>query len=977
MKKIVLIVPGMAVLSYFVFLTIVKNQLNAPEIKSRINSALSEEIAGYKENYFLQNKNIRFSIDGRIDLSIFPSARLRIDNVNMSAIQYRDYSLNANIRRIEIRLGLMGLLRKKFNIIDTSISGIEFTMLRDPLKDSYVKQEVIKKQIKLEENEVIGLKDRLKTIFTGNSDVKDGYREVEVVEDRVINVDNSRTRLMFLNLMETVKVGGASFGKSSVNFSGANITFISDGAIRKEIHNVSGKISLSRNKKFEASFVLNNVAGNVAFQLSGDGDNQKFEVKLSSELLDEINIEYRGNNIFIEDFANLVANYKLAVKTTGFNNLLQWILFNNSEFQYYVDYKKSVQFTVDAEQNKSSYKVKNFTINSEDLSAKGSFSHIKDWNELEVEVGNLNLNGITINILKTKAVVDQDKISIFKVKGSDELFKIIRDKKVNSSVDSAVKINIKNMIKDNMTLTDSLLDFEVINSSYKINNFTLNLNDMGVRIENQREVDGFFISDLTMTGKNFNSITNFFNIPNTLGLKEFELKSGVFIYNGTVYITDYELGDKNVKIGGSVEYSVGGSDSYLAYVADLDEFSLNVGDSKVTTMKEKFLWLNNFTKNIFAELHIKKLKYNEKLSITDIVTRVNYSPGFINLYNIENMNFGFAEGVSGRILLDIRGKSPTVGIDLRIGKINLAGDLINYVFDIEKYKNIILKEPINVENRSKYWINRLFSIPAFDEIGGKINIIVGNIKVNGAQLSALSVSASLDEGVFALNNFKFSGLGGTTELRGLVDLKSSKVVNLVLTETTYNIEEIAKLFMNDAASADLGSNFKGTLGLGGLLKGAGPSEVVFDAALDMQFKFVGKALFIKNIGLDDLRKRLSKVYLDRSLLNMNIREILFNGSGTVFNDFSGLFTVRGGISNLTMDAKGEGTSTRLMLKVDNRSDTKIDAINTSVIMNRVGKKDIPLYLIIKFTENFAQKAQLEINTEQIDKYLDEIRKLSN
>ncbi|MDR2777670.1 MAG: hypothetical protein LBB24_02800, partial [Rickettsiales bacterium] len=218
-------------------------------------------------------------------------------------------------------------------------------------------------------------------------------------------------------------------------------------------------------------------------------------------------------------------------------------------------------------------------------------------------------------------------------------------------------------------------------------------------------------------------------------------------------------------------------------------------------------------------------------------------------------------------------------------------------------------------------------------------------------------------------------LGGTTELLGIVDLRGSRLVNLVLTDTIYNIEDIIRLFMENDGSG--GADFKGTLGIGGLLKGAGPAEAVFGSSLNMQFKFVGKSLFVKKIGFDDLRKKLSRVYMDKSLLKMNVSEVLFNNSGTIFNDFDGLFTISGGICDLVINAKGDGTSTKMVLKIDNRNkDTNIDALSTSIIINRVGKIDVPLYLAIKFTENFAQKAQLEINTEQIDNYLKEVGRLS-
>ncbi|MDR2777767.1 MAG: hypothetical protein LBB24_03290, partial [Rickettsiales bacterium] len=124
MKKSLLIIPGLAMLAYFVLLTVARNRLNAPEIKSRINNALSREIEEYRKNHFFQDKNVRFSVDGKIELSIFPSAKLKINNLNLSEIQYRDYLVNLNIKKIEIKLSFISLMRSKVGIVATVVDGV-------------------------------------------------------------------------------------------------------------------------------------------------------------------------------------------------------------------------------------------------------------------------------------------------------------------------------------------------------------------------------------------------------------------------------------------------------------------------------------------------------------------------------------------------------------------------------------------------------------------------------------------------------------------------------------------------------------------------------------------------------------------------------------------------------------------------------------------------------------------------------------
>ncbi|GHU27224.1 hypothetical protein FACS1894152_3530 [Bacilli bacterium] len=978
MKKIIMILSVAIVLVCSLYLSVIKSSLNLSEIKSNMNRLLASEIDRYRENYFFQKKDVVFGINGKISLSVFPKVMLTVANVDLKEIQYGDYSLNANIKKIELKLSALSLLRKKINVQDAMISGVEITVQDNYLEDSYIKKEVVKKMIKLGENEVIGVKDKLKGIFSSDGNgptLKEGYREVEVIEDRVVEVDNSEAKLMLLNLPKKIELGNVRFSKKiPINFSGVSLAYISDGSVQKEVRGIAGNITTGKNPKINGTFTLNNIVGNVSVSFKNIEKGFSFDLKVSNDLLDEISFNYKGSNLFVENFEELVADFNLNVKTTGFNNFLQWILLANSKYYYLLDYKKGMQFKTEVAKNKADYEIKSLTIKSEDIDIKGSLNRSDDKNNILIDVNNLNMDDIVLSVSKSKIFTDQDKISIFKIVDEDELLKIVKSNKIDNPKKSNVKINIKKMNKNNINLTNSVLDFEIINGSYRINNFIINLNDMEILVENQKDMDGLFVSDLSVKGKNFNNIAGFFDIPDILQLKEFNLKSKIFIYNGIIYLSNYEINGENRKINGFLEYSFGGTDNYIAYTANLDSLDMGSSGKETATMKEKFLWLNNFTKNVFMDLSVKTLKYGAIGDITDLRTKINFSPGYINFYDIKNANLDFIKELSGSISFDARGKSPAIDINIKINNVEMKLNTINYVVDIEKYKNLILKEPINAEIQSKYWINKLFSIPKFDEVNGKIDINIANLLINSAPLKDVILASTVQNGTFSIQSFKFNGLGGSTELHGILDLKGNKSINMILTDTIYSIEEVFKLFVNMNNSDP---NFKGTIGIGGIIKGAGGNENIFDTSLNMQFKFIGKNLFIKKLGLDDLRNKLSMVYKDKTLLDMNVREVLFNETGTTFSDFNGSFIINNSISNLAADARGIGISTKLAFKINNATaNTTIDALNTSAILNRVGKVDVPLYLIIKFNENFAKAANLDINTDQIDQYLAEIKKIT-
>ncbi|MDR2777990.1 MAG: AsmA-like C-terminal region-containing protein [Rickettsiales bacterium] len=976
MKKIILLTPPALVLVYTVLLTVIKNSFKVSEIRNNINKTLAAEIEEHKENYFFRDRKVSLSIDGKITLSAFFSVKLSVNNIVLKKIQYKDYSIDANVNRIEFKLSLLDFLLKKINILTATASGIKVIVQDNQLANFYIHKQSVKKLVKLEENEVLGLKDKLKTIFTGNnaSTPEIGYKEVEIIEDRIIDVDNSRVKLMLLNLAKKIAIFGFNVDKRvNMVFFGANVTYIENDVVQKEIRDISGKIARDGNTKLSSNFVLNNISSSVNINFKSDKADCIFDLKVLNESMDEIHINYKGNNPTVSDFDNIVAEYNLQVKAANFNNFLQWFLLANSKYYYLFDYKNSITFKLDVAKNRKLYNIKSFAINSKDIDITGSLNYSGEKDVFLIKVDNLNLDDIVLNLMKPGTCDYKDRISIFKVDDTRDLYKIISENKLENSRDGVIKINIKNLTRENLKLSNSLLDLEIIDGSYKINKFTVNLNDMEIRANNQKKANGLFVSDLSIVGKDFSGVANFLNIPDIIKMKEFNLKSKILVHNNTIYLKDYELNGKNSKISGSLEYFFGSGNGYLAYTANFDSLTVDFTSDKANTLKEKLLWLNNFTKNIFADVNIGTLRYGENRKISNFSSKINYSPGYINFYDIKQVDFDFMEKLSGNLSLDIRGRNPLMKINFEIDGIKINQDLISCVVDIEKYKNLLLKEPINQENQMKYWVNRLFLIPKFDEINGNISVNIKKALINGAILDNVAFAGSIENGAFSIQNFKFNGLGGTTELRGILDLKATRVVNLVLTDTVYNLEEIFKFFTGENSGI---KSFKGAIGLGGIIRGAGYDRNIFDSSLNMQFKFIGKNLFIQQIGLDDLRDKLARTYEDKKLLDMNVREILLGSSGTIFSDFNGIFTMANAISNLSVDAKGDRTSTKLVLKVDNSTRyTNIEALSTSAILNRVGSTELPLYLTVKFTENFANKANLNINTEQIDSYLEKIKNL--
>lgn len=976
MKKIVkntiIILPILLILAYLTLLIFIKSSLDTNNIRNKINESLDSKIKEYKNHYLFKNRDIIFSIQSPISISAIPSIKMVIRNIKMKDIQYRNNLFSINIKRIEIKLGFKDFFKKKLTVKNAITTGIEINIQDNELPDFYLKKEIVKKKVKLTDNEVYGIKNKLKDILAGYTDnnVEEGYKIVEVIEDVRVDLDNSMVQVMLLDLIKTLEISNIKFGKKTdIAFSGTNLNFIRNGSIQKEIKNISGNIDGEKTKKIIANFNLNNVNGKANFVLDKKENNITLEADISNDLGDKINLKYLGDNLLLKDLSQLLANLTIEIKTKSFNDFSQWILSTDSKYYYLFDYKKNIHFKADIDKNEKFYNVKSFSISGEDINISGSLDLNDTKNVFVFNINNLNLDNMVINFKKHKTTTDPNIINIFKVKNQEELIELISNDHTSTSINSSAKINVKNIIKNSKTLKDSGFDFEMSNGSYRINSFKVNYDDIEITVDNQQEINGIFINDINISGLDFTNLISFLNIPNFLNIKEFNLKSKILIYNNIIYLLDYTIGNDDNKINGSFEYSFGDK-NYIACSAEINNLEIKTKKKKTKTLKEQLLWLNNFTKNVFLDLAINNLNYNNMEHIV-FKSKINYLPGYLNLYDIKDISFEKVNMITGSILFDIRKNNPFIKIDLNIGNIEKEINLINYIFDIEKYKNLLLRETIDEKNQANYWVNKLFSIPLFDQINGKVDLKIKRFDLNKLPLNDIQCDLDIKEGILNIKDIRFNGLGGSTILKGSVDLKTTKSLNLTLTDTVYQVSDVVKMFINSDKIGDL----DGTIGIGGIIKGVGFNSGVFNSSLSMESKFVGKNLFIKKIGFDDLRKKLLKIYTDIEILkSLDVKKTLMNNTGTKFNNFNGIFQMNSGISNFSADAKGNGISTKVELKVDNTSSsTIVKMINTSLIMTRAGNSNIPLYLTINFTEDFANKANLTINTDQIDEYIKQVR----
>ena len=258
MKKIILVFAIIIFLGYCGLVFTIKSTFNISQIKNDINKELMTKIQEHNKHYLFADTDIKFTIRGLVRLTIFPKTTIVINDVDIKNVQYEDILIHTNIKKIEVQLKFLDVLKKQITPTKITVSGIGFVAEKNILQDYYFKKEIKKKIVKLENNEVVGVKDKLKNLLTASNnktEIEDGYKEVEVVEETKYELDNSKAKFMLLDLISSFKV--KEFNASNIpeiDLTNASITIMDNKNIQKEFKNVSGKLAIKK-KEYKLSLV--------------------------------------------------------------------------------------------------------------------------------------------------------------------------------------------------------------------------------------------------------------------------------------------------------------------------------------------------------------------------------------------------------------------------------------------------------------------------------------------------------------------------------------------------------------------------------------------------------------------------------------------------------------------------------------------------------------------------------------------------
>lgn len=980
--------------------------INPKTMIKEINNYFIGMFEKYNKNYNFIHNETGIKIEGHIYFKVFPKRILTLTNVKINNIYYKNNFIGADIRSIDLEVELIPLFFKKVNISNVKINSMNLDVLtKENLLTEYKKIVKTKKLVEIDKNEISGIGNKLKEILMvdDNSNIPDGYKEVIVEEEKTFQIDNNDAKKMLFNLAKEIKFSQNSSTKSikNISFENANIYIYNKDNLIKSLTNINLVSELSSNKlNLNSNLILEkeNIFFNLYFK--NKNNNYDFSISSNSNIYDNFEISLNIETDDIKDILTWKGQGKLNLNILSLADFVRTFTFGNSQLYKKIVNNDKIKIKNSCKFEKGLIKCDNISADSKNLKFNSNLLYDGKIN-ITNNIKNLNYDAFFVKSIPEKNQnITKENIFIFNSDNIDELMKKVNKNKI-FPVDFDIKTTIDSFTFSSENFNKNIINFQILNNKIKIDKVEINNKNIHIIINNPTEKNNGFLHSITVEGDNVHSLLYLLNINNKyLKNSKFKITSDFVVDHNRfiLYNSNFNLGD-DLTAKMNIEYNPSPINGFFAIDVKMNDINYEEFMAKISTnknnkkdlpenknndlfennniflVKEKVLLLNNLFNNLYLKLSLDNIKYKSYENI-QFNGFVKINKGYINL-ELNNTNLFNLKNIKGNLIYDLNTDiSSQMFIDLTIDKIKLDINLLPYTINIDKYAKIFVKnENANKEiiKNSKFWVDKLFNnIPLFNEIYGKINILIKNGTINDIKFNNLDFKTTVEDGAFYVNNFLFDGFGGNTNISGNFILKKEKAFNLFFKKTIYNLEDIQKLFFRD------NSFVKGKIGFGGFFKANGESKNTFIENIDVHLEFLTSMLYIKNLGLRDLQSRLSMVYKDKNLIpGINPKDILIKtNSGTIFNKVKGNFFLRNKVANMSLTADGNGINGKTFLIVNNTDDnnTIIDFLNTFIFYVDVNTKKIPLYTYISFKEDLQNKALLDVNTKQIDSYLLEVKK---
>ena len=886
-KKIVIPIASLVCI-YILWILLLNLMVNTNSLRNTFNTSLQETIKGDADN------KPTFTISGNVSFKAFFKPYIIINNIKSTNLVKNNYKIDFDIKQTKLHISSLHIFTgkivvKKIEIIDGNFNVTEF-----------------------ENTNNINNIDKIIDLFSSKMLSKNNI-ELQITNNNIQIKNNTITReLNNINLLNV-------FNENRVEVFGTFIT-----------NKQPLGIDLTWQKwKKEDRLKLNLFS--QAFNIKTDSKYVRETKKIDGRInFDIVNLQIFAKTFF--DSKNFL--YQRVIDNAGldghltFNYINKVLNINDITFKgnNLVGVGNSIINFVENKENKFNFNIE--SINIDNLITKNF------------------INKSSINMTEDNIFIFSGKNVEFSTKNEPESYlQQLFHKNKNT-----FNISIKNAFLNRSNLLNITLNFAYSgNYDFNVSNISGVLpGETKLLIQNNRENKTVF----AVSGNNLKEFWNFLNNTKYIidqNNEKFTATGSIDIIKNKVFLNNVKFNTNSFETINTVEIALNNGISYIAVNSNINNIILDNLINKKTkeniiqydggSLKNKMLFLNEFSLNSFLKFNIVNLKYKDLL-------RHNYSfivqtsQGILNINNI-NLN----NEIIGNINFDIRQLTPIFNMNLNIE---------NHVFKDGASFNKLL-----------------FDIPTFNSFNGQLAINGKNSKYKESTLNEFFIMATLKNGVFTFDKFTVDGFGGKCNITGFLDLNLNRKINLVFNACTADLGETVYLFTNE-------NSISGLVGFSSVLYSNGNTLNAFLNNYIVKTQIIGSGIEVRNLGLEELNASILKLNISPELANsLDANAILMNNRyKTIFNNLSGNIQYIGGRGQIDLDVSRPLINGKITGKFEFLKDDKyLNAYANFIMLVGTLNNTVNLTLPISINGNVKSGLKASVNYQQIDDYINTIKQV--
>lgn len=576
------------------------------------------------------------------------------------------------------------------------------------------------------------------------------------------------------------------------------------------------------------------------------------------------------------------------------------------------------------------------------------------WSNEVVKVD--NLSNVALTDLTTKKLAEdvddlQEKEEATIDKNDDPKINIELTKKLKN-FDLTAEINIKKIKLLSGDINDSSIylsaskqgDIIVMPAKFNLPGEAF-LRVSGV-FDNSTAISKF-IGEFDGKGKSLREVLRWLNIESENlkldQLKDFSIYSDVLLLPNSVALDNAILSFGDSKFSGDLKFQNNGKALDLTGRIHVDKF--NIDDHFLTSgqntylspgvLLKKVFWLNDIPSNNSLELSFDSLIYKDE-KFDDQSFKVKIGRGYIEFSDL-NLHSPKTD-LRADFLVDISDKNPRF-------KLKVDAKKFHYESPNRDEKDL---PKLNI-------FDQFFALPSLENFNGEVDLNIEEAKIDGLLVNGTKIAGLINDGNISKTTFDSEFYGGKFSYRGVLGLKTNKMIGGNMTFDNLDIEQFLSGLVGIKNISGIGNFAANVTSISG-------NKDEFISKLKSEIKFNINSPIVDGYGLTDLIQKMfaPKTY---AVDLQNPEKILFNSEAkTVFQKASGAIQINDG-KDAKMKINVSGLANNgVILGSFSLQDSTLDLLFNAIFLTGDSKKQIPINIATKIkgkTNDLLQSTNLD------------------